>query len=150
MSSIDLYLKKNTLGDIEKYFCVNKGRDLTNIVHEVSCKNSQEFSVLLKELENFKLWLPETELSKFSSSNIFYTAFFRLGNEKTLDTFLQTVTNNKLKILSMSEERVTFSFEENLFGASPKDFLQYVFGPKPLEEFGPFGLSLYVPGTDSI
>ncbi|RPJ76379.1 MAG: GNAT family N-acetyltransferase, partial [Alphaproteobacteria bacterium] len=30
MNSIDLYIKKNHLGEIIKYFCINKGRDLTN------------------------------------------------------------------------------------------------------------------------
>ncbi len=148
MNSIDLYVKKNSSDEIIKYFCVNKGRDLTNIIHEISCKPS-EMSIILKDLENFKLWLPETEISTFMSSEVFYTAFMRFGSLPILNIFLSLLTNDDLKVLSL-DEQVRFQFKDKEFGASKKEFLQYLFGPKPLAEFENYKLSLYIPGTDSI
>lgn len=150
MSSIDLFVKKNHAGEIEKYFCVNKGKDLTNIIHEVSCKSSTNFSTLLKDLENFKLWLPETEGSKFMSSEIFYTAFLKLGSTELINNFLKEITRDELKILKSDNEQIEFSFKGKEFQATHKDFLQYLFGPKPLVEFEPYKLSLYITGTDSV
>lgn len=150
MNSIDLYVRRNLTGQVSRYFCVNKGRDLTNIIHEVGAINLTEYKNLLKDLETFKLWLPETEGDKFKSSDIFYTAFFRIGATAVLNQFLNTATQGKLQITECTPEKLTFRFKEEEFKVSQKDFLQFLFGPKPLEEFAPFGLSLYVAGTDSI
>lgn len=150
MNSIDLYVRRNLTGQVSRYFCVNKGRDLTNIIHEVGAINLTEYKNLLKDLETFKLWLPETEGDKFKSSDIFYTAFFRIGATEVLNQFLNTATQDKLQITECTPEKLTFRFKEEEFKVSQKDFLQFLFGPKPLEEFAPFGLSLYVAGTDSI
>lgn len=150
MASIDLYIKRNLYGDIIRYFCVNKGRDLTNIIHEIGCLNQGEYQGLLKDLESYRLWLPETESERFKTSDIFYTAFYRLGSIENLNAFLLSTTENKLKIVSIEQNNVSFKFNGISYGASEKDFLQYLFGPKPLEELAPFGLSLYVAGADSV
>lgn len=150
MDSIDLYIKKSSHGNISRYFCVNKGRDLTNIIHEVGAINSTEYAALLKDMESYKLWLPETENEKFKSSDIFYTAFFKIGDIDLLNKFLQASTKNGLVITEKKEGMISFTFNNENFRVSQKDFLQYVFGPRPLEEFSPFGLSLYVAGTDSV
>lgn len=150
MNSVDVYVRKNIQGEINRYFCVNKGRDLTNIIHEIGATNEKEYSALLKDLETFKLWLPETEGERFKSSDIFYTAFFRLGSVDKFNHFLDHATNGSLKILGHNPEMVAFEFKSESFNVSHKDFLQYLFGPKPLVEFAPFGLSLYVAGIDSI
>lgn len=150
MSSIDLYIKKNSMGSIEKYFCINKGRDLTNIIHEISCLNQNEYTQLISDLETYKIWLPETEESKLSSREIFYTAFIKLGNITLLNKFLAKISSNQLKIDKMENSSIEFSFKNESFTASEKDFLQYLFGPKPLQEFAHFGLSMYIAGCDSI
>ncbi len=150
MNSIDLYIKKNFKNEIEKYFCINKGKDLTNIIHEISCKSSSDFPSLLKDLENFKLWLPETNHNQFPNSEIFYTAFVRLGAEKLLNEFLNEVTGKELKILKKEDDLVVFDFKGKEFQASHKDFLQYILGPKPLLEFERYNLSLYITGADSV
>jgi len=150
MDSVDLFVRRDLNGEITRYFCVNKGRDLTNIIHEVSALNKKEFDNLLKDLEMYKMWMPETESLRFKSSDIFYTAFFRLGNTMSLNTFLQNVTQTQLKILSADDGTIHFEFRNEEFKVTAKDFLQYLFGPKPLVEFAPFGLSLYVAGADSI
>lgn len=150
MNSIDLYVKRNTSQEIERYFCINKGRDLSNIIHEISCRNRADYPQLLKELENFKVWLPETEIENIFNKEIFYTAFMKLGSMNLLNKFLKKISHEGLKITKMDAELVVFRFQEKDYDVTSKDFLQYLFGPKPLEEFSPYGLSLYIAGTDSI
>lgn len=150
MDSIDLFVKKNSAGGIENYFCTNKGRDLTDIIHEVSCTNHSDYPSFIKKLESFKLWLPETEINSLTKKEIFYTAFMKLGNIALLNSFLKLVSNNELVISQLDEVFVLFRFKGKDYEATSKDFLQYLFGPKPLMEFAGFGLSLYVAGADSI
>ena len=150
MNSIDLYIKKNTSGEIEKYFCINKGRDLTNIIHEISCEKIEDYHLLLKELGSFKLWLPETEIEEINDREIFYTAFMKLGSMSRLNKFLKKISNKELELINMDEESVTFKFQEKTFEVTSKEFLQNIFGPKPLEEFRAYGLSIYIAGADSI
>lgn len=150
MSSIDLYVRKNLQGKICRYFCVNKGRDLTNIIHEVGALDNNEYAGLIKDLETYKLWMPETEGGHFKSRDIFYTAFFRIGSIAEFNHFLDKASDGLLKITNHNTELIHFDFKGEKFEVSHKDFLQYLFGPKPLVEFVSFGLSLYVAGADSI
>lgn len=150
MSSIDLYLKRNKNDEIQKYFCINKGRDLTNIIHEISCLNLTEYASLLKELEVYKVWLPETESDKINSVEVFYTAFLKLGNIELLNNFLGKISKNELSLKEINSDKVRFEFQEKAYNISCKEFLQYLFGPNPLEEFKNYKLSLYIAGADSI
>ena len=149
LTSIDLYIKKNESGTIEQYFCVNKGRDLSNIIHEIGCVPDQYIS-LMKNLQKFKTWLPESELSLSNNSDIFYSAFFRLGHLNVLKEFLSRVSQDKLQLIEIDNDIVQFKFNQLDYRVSQQDFLQHLFGPRPLKEFEPFLLSPYIPGTDSI
>lgn len=150
LESIDLYVKRNLSGEIIRYFCVNKGHDLNNVIHEIGAVDSNELDRLINDLESYKLWLPEIQSNRFKNSDIYYTAFFRLGQAEVLNDFFSKVTSKSLIILSIDQENVSFKFKEASYKASQKDFLQFVFGPKPLEELAPFELSLYVAGADSV
>jgi predicted N-acetyltransferase YhbS len=150
MKSIDLYLKRNLEGNIIKYFCVNKGRDLTSIIHEISALNENEFQSLLKDVDRFKLWVPESESLRFSAREIFFTAFIKLGSEKLFDDFLAQITDGELSIIKRENQLVHFKYNSETHIASEQDFIQYVLGPRPLEEFTPYKLSLYICGADSI
>lgn len=149
MDSIDLYTKRNEAGAIEQYFCVNKGRDLTNIIHEVGCLPDQ-YLQLMKSLQKYRTWLPESELSLSSNKDIFFTAFMRLGNFNILKEFLKSVSEGQLELYEMTGDLISFRFDTIEHQSSHKDFLQYLFGPRPLKEFEGLVLSPYVPGTDSI
>jgi hypothetical protein len=149
MNSIDLYLKRNSKGVIEQYFCVNKGRDLSNIIHEIGCHPDQ-YIALTKELQKFKTWLPESEISLSANKDIFFTAFMRLGNKEVLNLFLKEISRRSLVIDSIAGKTVHFSFKAQAHQCSEQEFLQYLFGPKPLKEFESFILSPYITGTDSI
>jgi predicted N-acetyltransferase YhbS len=149
MNSIDLYLKRNSSGVIEQYFCVNKGRDLSNIIHEIGCVPDQYLS-LIKLLQKFKTWIPETEASLSPKKDIFFSAFLRLGNIKSLNSFLKEISQSELLIVSLDKNEVTFKYRLQEITCSQQEFLQYLFGPKPLKEFESFLLSPYITGTDSI
>lgn len=149
MASIDLYVKKNEDGIIEQYFCVNKGRDLSNIIHEVGCLPEQYIS-LMKNLQKFKTWLPESEQSLTSNKEIFFTAFIRLGNFEILKSFLKKISEDRLELIKFTGDLVQFKFNQSDYQVTQQDFLQYLFGPRPLTEFESFLLSPYIPGTDSI
>ncbi len=150
MSSIDLYVKKNKEKIINKYFCINKGRDLTHIIHEISCSNKRDFLSFARELTQFKVWLPETELESFPHSEVFYTSFIKIASSEILNIFLAEITKNELRILNTQDNLIEFQYREDKFKVSYKDFLQYLFGPKPLVEFAKYDLSLYITGADSI
>lgn len=153
MDSLDLYIKKNADGIIEQYFCVNKGHDLTNIIHEVGCLPDQ-YLQMMKVLSKYRTWLPESELSLSSNKDIFFTAFMRLGNFSVLKEFLKSVSQGELELYEVTGDLISFRFgapeASTEHQSSHKDFMQYLFGPRPLKEFESLTLSPYIPGTDSI
>jgi len=149
MDSIDLYLKRNEDGAIIKYFCVNKGHDLTGIIHEVGCL-PDHYLPMMKSLQKYRTWLPESELALSSNKDIFFTAFMRLGNFNALKSFLNSVSDGQFELYEMTGDQVSFRFGTIEHQSSHKDFLQYMFGPRPLKEFEGLMLSPYIPGTDSI
>lgn len=147
MDSIDLFIKRNLEGDIDRYFCVNKGRDLNNVIHEVSSLNEDIFKNLMREIQDYRVWLPE---GLYKRNEIFFMAFFKIGSLEKLNSFLSRLSNNDLMITEITTEKVVFDFKLKQYSASLQDFLHYVFGPRPLEEFQSLNLSLYVCGTDSV
>lgn len=149
MDSIDLYLKKNEASAIEQYFCINKGHDLTNIIHEVGCLPDQ-YLQMMKALQKYRTWLPESELTLSSNKDIFFTAFIRLGNFNILKEFLRSISDDQFELYEMTGDLISFRFGTIEHQSSHKDFLQYLFGPRPLKEFESLMLSPYIPGTDSI
>lgn len=149
MTSIDLYIKKNSEGVLEQFFCINKGRDLTNIIHEVGCLPEHYLS-MIKLLQKYRTWLPESEVSLASNKDIFFTAYIKLGNLQLLQSFLKNISNEEMELYAMTGDLISFRFNETEYQVSQKDFLQFLFGPKPIKEFEKFLLSPYIPGTDSI
>jgi predicted acetyltransferase len=148
-TSIDLYVKRNSTGSIEQYFCINKGRDLTNIIHEIGCLPEQYLS-FIKVIQKYKTWLPESELSISNNKELFFTAYMRLGNMELLNKFIMQLSNNEMVIYQISDLNINFKYQNIDYNVSPKDFLQFIFGPKPLKEFEKYQLSPYIAGTDSI
>lgn len=149
MDSIDLFIKKNELGNIEKYFCVNKGQDLVSIIHEIGCK-PEKYVQLINQIKKYRVWLPESELSLSDSKNIFYMSFIKIGNKDLFNLFLNQITNGELTINEISQDQISFTFKDKNHLASLSEFSSYLFGPKPLVEFEKYLLVPYVTGCDSI
>jgi hypothetical protein len=128
---------------------VNKGHDLTNIIHEVGCLPDQ-YLQMMKNLQKYRTWLPESELALSSNKDIFFTAFMRLGNFNVLKDFLKSVSEGQLELFEITGDLISFRFGTIDLQSTHKDFLQYLFGPRPLKEFKNMVLSPYITGTDSI
>ena len=84
------------------------------------------------------------------NKDIFFTAFMKLGNFEILRNFLLSVSNDELDLIEMTGDLIKFRFGTHDHQSSHKDFMQYLFGPRPLKEFENLLLSPYIPGTDSI
>lgn len=146
MKSIDLYIRKEN-EKIVSYFCVGKGRDLTNIIHELVTGNIESE---YEKLSSFRLWLPEYEKKFFTHYDLQFTAFMKLGNIELLNNFLKTISHQKLNIMKREQSFIYFTFDKNDHACSEKDFLSYLFGPTPIKEFEAFHLIPYIAGTDSV
>jgi GNAT superfamily N-acetyltransferase len=146
MSSVDIYIERDENQNIIRYFCVGKGRDIPGIIHECSFLNDPK---ALEKILSFKTWLPETFLSKFENVQLNYNAFMRIENIDELNHFFHQL-KTELKIHSLLNNEVRFSFLGKSHKATVEDFTRYVFGPNPLEEFFPFNLSPYISGLDSV
>lgn len=147
MKSVDLYIKRLD-NNIDRYFCVNKGKDLTGIIHEVSASSKAVYQNLIKEIGQYRVWLPESE--PHSGKDIYFSSFFKMGSLKILNAFLKDTSQGDLSIVSANEGKVIFDFNLKQFEVTEREFLHYLFGPKPLVEFAPYSLSLYVCGLDSV
>lgn len=65
ITSTRLFMAKNPKGEIVRYFCVGKGMDLHDIIHEIGFSSEEEKLKLFKDLKDFKLWLPLSEKEHF-------------------------------------------------------------------------------------
>lgn len=144
MTSVDLYIKKNSHNQISAYFCYGKGNDLKQIIHEFVAENFQQE---VKEIDSFKLWLTENHLSNYPNQQLQYNAFIKIGNIAQLNKFL---TPYKLEIISYEHPEVTLKFNGQNHNLNYADFLNGLFGPSPLEEFKAFKLYPYISGLDSV
>lgn len=146
MDSVNLYVKRMADNTITHYFCESKGKDLKNIIHEVSFLNDLNE---IKKISQYKLWLPEYFFDHFKSSPVQYTGFVKIGCQKSLNSFFKN-SGTDLEILLLTSNTVTFSIESKKFETSIQDFLHSVFGPSPVEEIKKYKFSLYISGLDSI
>lgn len=148
MNSVDLYIKKDEEQIIE-YFCINKGRDLNNIIHEISCL-PERYKGLLKILSPYKTWLPEDQKILFPPSEIFFNCYIKMGNEKKIKNFIESVTDNEVILKEINETHVFFKFQDQDYEVTHQNFFLYVFGPNPIKEFEKYALSPYICGCDSV
>lgn len=146
MDSVNLHLKRSDDNTITHYFCESKGKDLKDIIHEVSFLSDLDE---IKKLSTFKLWLPEYFSEHFQSAPAQYTGFIKIGCHKSLNSFFKKIGAD-LHILSLASDTITFSIKSKTYETSIQDFLHSIFGPSPISEVKKFKLSLYISGLDSI
>jgi predicted GNAT family N-acyltransferase len=145
LSSPDLYIKKTEHG-IESYFVLGKGKDIPGIIHEIAALKIKEE---LKALDQFKIWLPETNHGDYPNHQLNYMAFMKLGNTEALAQFLKKQILH-FDLISNINGEVKFVFESKEYKCLEKEFLHYIFGPYPLEEFKNYKFSPYISGLDSV
>lgn len=145
----DLYVKK--IDDkVVSYFIINKGFDLKNIIHEVGFRKSekQSFINLLKENQ---VWLPEAE-NLFTNGHFekHFMALIKIGDLKRFNRFIKTWSNGEMTVLEISRDSITFRHQGISYTEKLGQFLTFVFGPGPLNEFKKYGPPLYLSGLDSV
>jgi predicted N-acetyltransferase YhbS len=144
ISSTDLYIKKGK--DIESYFFINKGEDLTGTIHEIAINDLYSFETPLKD---GCLWYPQ-ELENISSEKEF-GSIIRIPNLKSFQVLIKKVFGSKMIIQSLDNEKnsIKFKFNDEMFSISIDSFLCGLFGPGKFSEFNN-SMEVYISGLDSI
>lgn len=149
LKSVDLYLKKDEDNQIVQYFMINKGRDLNNIVHEFGALENY-YKDLVRLLKPYKTWMCETHKPLLNNYETFFNAYIKIGNIQKLNQFLENVSGQELKIDSMVDDVIHFSYRNQPLNLTQHEFLVGLFGPNIIEEFSHYQLSPYIPGIDSV
>jgi hypothetical protein len=138
ITSSDLYLIKST-DEIINYFMMNKGQDLTSIIHEYGHINDEQ----LELFSNYgNTWSPSS--LKKDSTNLF-ACLLKMGEVNLFKDFIKEYLN--IEILNIANE-INFNFQGDEYTLQTEEFLQGFFGPGRFKELNsPF---INISGLDSI
>lgn len=138
ITSCDLYLVLKE-DKIFNYFFMNKGQDLTGIIHEYGFLNED----ILPEISAYgKIWSP---LSLKQEHTNLFGAMLKIQNTNFFKDFVSQYCH--IDIVSI-DDYVDFTFNEQAHSCSVEEFLLGVFGPGRYQEItAPY---LFIPGVDSI
>lgn len=147
MDSIDLFVRRDAEENIIQYFCINKGRDLTGVIHE--CSTTPELYLqLVNDLKRYRLWLPESDAHLIKNAQLFYSSYMKIGAIDKLEIFLKELDPN---IQSLTKnDKIELTHNNQTYLLEELDFIQAIFGPTIADEFKHLKLSPYIPGTDSV
>ena len=137
-TSCHLYIKKNHHSKITDYFFINKGKDLSGIVHEI---------FPLPEY-NFNCWLPD--LPTYNHLPMLYGCLFKIGSPDLFKKFINLYSRGAINIETITSDWIYFSFDGRSQRLKVGDFLSGIFGPGHIQEFRPFYTPLWFGGLDSI
>ncbi|OFZ27100.1 MAG: hypothetical protein A2381_10610 [Bdellovibrionales bacterium RIFOXYB1_FULL_37_110] len=148
ITSTDLYLL--TEDDIiNGYFCVHKGHDLENIIHEIVFISENKES-LIETLRSYKLWLTPNLSKPSKEATPFYTAFFRPGNQNRFNDFLNNWSNHEIEVVQIMDNLISYKHLNEPLMDTTDLFLKKIFGPDPFFKGYPYGPLIYISGLDSI
>ena len=77
ITSTKLFIARNSQDQLTRYFCLGKGMDLHDIIHEIGFSSEEEKLKLFKDLKDFKLWLPVSEKKNFPEAQELILALSR-------------------------------------------------------------------------
>ena len=141
IESTDLYLIYHS-NKLINYFLINKGADLTGIIHEYGHINEEQLSLF----QNYgSVWT--TFQSHQKNCKTLLASIIKIGNLKNFSEFCLNEFNIKIK--KIKENIVVFEFNNESFNLKEEDFLLGLFGPGRFEDFKSFR-KLYICGVDSI
>lgn len=141
IESTDLYLIYNG-NELINYFLMNKGADLTGIIHEYGHINEEQLSLF----QNYgSIWT--TFQSNHKNYKTLLASIIKVGNLKYFSEFCFNEFN--IKINEIKEDIILFEFNNESFNLKMEEFLLGLFGPGRFEDFKSFR-KLYICGVDSI
>lgn len=146
VTSADLYIKKS--GDqVEDYFFMNKGQDLTSIVYEYGSKS--DLRVLLNACRAYgKVWMGKPIVDADTTQ---YQFFMAPGETRQFGHLIKDFTQGKfiLEHINLLKQEVFFHFNDELLSLEVEEFLRGVFGPSPFEELDEVP-RIFISGLESI
>lgn len=141
ITSADFYVKKLN-NKIMNYFVINKGADLSGVIHEYGLIDND----ILTELQNYgKVWT--SSLINNTAHSVLYSSLIKPA--KYFKEFIESFTSFQIKILNWDLNYVQFLFDNKEFNLSLSDFLTGIFGPGQFEELTS-NRPLFICGLDSI
>lgn len=126
MTSVDVYFKKRN-ETILSYFMINKGQDLTQIIHEIGAVDEREFIQLYTDLNKFKMWLPDNMGHLFPNATFLFLGVFKLANT---ELFLKHARQLGIPLTQLNQE------------INEKETLEAFFNSDKI--------NFYIPGVNSI
>lgn len=150
MSSVKFYTYRvNKV--IKGYFFINKGQDLTNVIHESACLQEHKDQFILA-LKKYRLWQPVSSQldSSAKDKKIFYSAIFKISNLEMFNHFFDTWSNHEAKVIKIDDGKIILKHKNNEFTVLESEFYSFLFGPSEIVEFESYGKPLFFSGLDSI
>ncbi len=145
ITSSELYIKKENEKIIE-YFFMNKGADLSGIVHEIASLSKPA----VKEISHYgSVWLPRTLKGQLNLTQQ-YGFHLKIGDYEGFTLFVSAMTDGLIKINTIEEDIITFTFNNRVLEDDHQNFLSGIMGPNIFSELeGQYPL-FYISGLDSI
>ncbi|MBF0297729.1 MAG: hypothetical protein HQK51_03365 [Oligoflexia bacterium] len=162
ITSADLFIitniqnqKQSTDSQIVAYYFANKGQDLKNVVHEFAILNEHQSSILpiiFEQNPHAKIWLPESGSTNFFDAKFEkkYMGLIKIGDKKIFLNFIHQWSNEEIKIKSINNNNITFTYNKQIYFETIEKFLTFIFGPNPLSEWKHYGKPIFISGLDSI
>lgn len=148
ITSANFYIHRDNKNNIDMYFVINKGQDLSSVIHEFGYRDSCK-KLFFEQLKDYKLWVPES-ISPDAPSQYLYTAMIRIGNWDKFKEFVFNWSNGDISIIDGDLDNVTFDFNGDEFELATETLLQYIWGPEKIKEFSAYFKPLYISGLDSL
>lgn len=138
--SSDLYLISSE-NKISNYFFINKGQDLTNIIHEYGYIDEEQLSIMT---QYGQVW--STFVSDKHKIHQLFGSLARINNYDRLKEFVKFYCG--LEISKVTVDIIEFKFENKRHQFTHEEFLQGIWGPGRFQELSV--TPLFIPGLDSI
>lgn len=139
ISSLSVYIKGSKSAP-ENYFFINKGQDLSSIIHE--------YGKFDEEMLNYgNLWSP-IEIASLSPTYQ-YATLLRIDNIDRFKEFVLSYSQNLIKLNEIDQYQASFQFGADLYNQKIEDFLTGLLGPSRYDELNDLK-NIFIPGIDSI
>lgn len=135
--------------EIEGYLVMNKGMDLQGIIHEYACTKSVE-KKFEQILSSTRCWMAENKPLSEVKGEVQYMALFKVGHQDLFKTFIEEWSQSKIRVITIEDQSICFSFEKDIFTEEFEEFMQLIFGPGKALEFHEINKPLFISGLDSI
>lgn len=141
--STKLFIKKEN-DVVTNYFFMNKGEDLTGVIHEYGKISAQDISEVI---QYGTLW--SSQLFENYEPDTLFGSLVKIGNTHEFTEFVSRYTNDFFKVEKVDSSLVHFQFAKNSISMGHEEFLQGLLGPNTFEELTHLS-PIFISGLDSV